>query len=111
MTFSLEKPEEITVLPGMTVDVIVSGLGHSADIPLEVPSEAVFAKEGTEHYVWKIVGSDSLTVSAVPVSVGGFREDMAEIRGDLGPGDRIVTAGASFLLEGDPVTLYTGPRR
>ncbi|MDD2453094.1 MAG: efflux RND transporter periplasmic adaptor subunit [Synergistaceae bacterium] len=111
VTFSLEKPEEITVLPGMTVDVIVSGLGHSADIPLEVPSEAVFAKEGTEHYVWKIVGSDSLTVSAVPVSVGGFRENMAEIRGDLGPGDRIVTAGASFLLEGDPVTLYTGPRR
>jgi len=85
VTFSLEKPEEITVLPGMTVDVIISGLGHSADIPLEVPSEAVFAKEGTEHYVWKIVGSDSLTVSAVPVSVAGFRENMAGIREILNP--------------------------
>lgn len=110
VTFSLEKPEEITVLPGMTVDVIFSGVGHSTDLPLEVPSEAVFAKEGAEHYVWKIVGSDSLTVSAVPVKVAGFRENMAGIRGDIGPGDRIVTAGASFLLEGDPVILYTGPR-
>jgi hypothetical protein len=33
---------------------------------------------------------------------------MALVKG-AAPGDRIVTAGVSMLLEGDPVTLYTPP--
>lgn len=111
VTFSLQKPEEITVLPGMTVDVIVTGLDPASPGSLEVPSEAVFAGKGTEHFVWKISGTDPLKVTAVPVLVSGFRADMAEVKGELAPGDRIVTAGVSFLQEGDPVTLYEGPRR
>ncbi|MBL3538305.1 efflux RND transporter periplasmic adaptor subunit [Aminivibrio sp.] len=109
ITFSLEKPEEINVLPGMTVDVIATGLDVSIASALEIPSEAVFAEESENHFVWKIIGADELRVTAVPVKILGFRGSMAELDGALAPGDRIVTAGASFLLEDDPVTLYEGP--
>lgn len=109
ISFYLEKPEELTVLPGMTVDVIVTGLRPAGASTLDVPSQAVFSREGTKHHVWKIVGTGDLKITAIPVEIAGFRENMAEVRGSLAPGDRIVTAGVSFLQEGDPVTLYKGP--
>ena len=66
------------------------------------------AGEGVGHFVWRVEGTDELRVRKIPVEVTGFRGDMALVKG-AAPGDRIVTAGVSMLLEGDPVTLYTPP--
>ncbi|NLA90453.1 MAG: efflux RND transporter periplasmic adaptor subunit, partial [Synergistaceae bacterium] len=63
---------------------------------------------GTSHFVWRVEGTDKLFVRKMPVEILGYREDMALVKG-AAPGDRIVTAGVSLLLEGDPVTLYTPP--
>ena len=108
VTFSLAKPEGLTVLPGMTVDVIVPRFAAEEGAETELPASAVMAGEGAGHFVWRVEGNDELKVRKIPVEVTGFRGEMALVKG-AAPGDRIVTAGVSLLLEGDPVTLYTPP--
>ena len=108
VTLSLTKPEGLTVLPGMTVDVIVPRSAAEEGAEAELPASAVMAGEGVGHFVWRVEGTDELRVRKIPVEVTGFRGDMALVKG-AAPGDRIVTAGVSMLLEGDPVTLYTPP--
>lgn len=106
--FSFAVPEGLTVLPGMTVDVIIPRPGGSGGAEAELPASAVIPGEGTGHFVWKVDGEGELRVRKIPVEVTGYRGDTALVKG-AAPGDRIVTAGVSLLFEGDPVTLYTSP--
>jgi multidrug efflux pump subunit AcrA (membrane-fusion protein) len=63
----------------------------------------LWSRDGTPH-VWKIDPKDS-TVSPVPVSTGGFLDDTVRIVGGLSAGDRVVTAGANLLAEGQKIRL------
>ena len=108
VTFSLPTPEDLTVLPGMTVDVVVPRLAGEEGAEAEIPASAILAGEGTEHFVFRVEGTDELRVKKVPVEVAGYRGHLALEKGAV-PGDRIVTAGVSMLLDGDPATLYTAP--
>jgi RND family efflux transporter MFP subunit len=108
VTFALPTPEDVTVLPGMTVDVIIPRPAGDDGAEAEIPASAVLAGEGTEHFVWRVEGTDELRVKKIPVEVAGYRGDLALVKG-VAPGERIVTAGVSMLLDGDPVTLYTAP--
>ena len=94
VSFSLAKPENLTVLPGMTVDVIVPRLAAAEGAEAELPASAIVAGEGTGHFVWRVEGTDKLSVTKVPVQVSGYRGNMALVRGAT-PGDRVVTAGVS----------------
>ena len=109
VTFALPMPEGLTVLPGMTVDVVVPRPSGDDGAEAEIPASAVMAGEGTKHFVWRVEGTDALRVKKIPVEVAGYRGDLALVKGGVAPGDRIVTAGVSMLLDGDPVTLYTAP--
>jgi RND family efflux transporter MFP subunit len=109
VTFSLAKPGELTVLPGMTVDVLIPRLAGEEGATVELPASSILAGEGTEHFAWRVEGTDELRVRRVSVEIAGYRGDTALVKGVVVPGDRIVTAGISFLLDGDPVTLYTPP--
>ncbi len=110
VTFSLQKPEEITVLPGMTV---------TSSSPASTRPRPV---------LWKCLPKRSSPERERSISGGNIGHGSPESHGgsgagfrlpgrhggsegELAPGDRIVTAGVSFLQEGDPVTLYEGPRR
>ncbi|MGI6253231.1 MAG: efflux RND transporter periplasmic adaptor subunit [Aminivibrio sp.] len=108
VSFSFPVPEGLTVLPGMTVDVLVPRPPEEGGAEAELPASAITAGEGTSHFVWRVEGTDKLFVRKIPVEILGYREDMALVKG-AAPGDRIVAAGVSLLLEGDPVTLYTPP--
>ena len=108
VTFALPTPEDVTVLPGMTVDVIIPRPAGDEGAEAEIPASAVLAGDGTEHFVWRVEGTDELRVKKIPVEVAGYRGDLALVKG-VAPGERIVTAGVSMLLDGDPVTLYTAP--
>ena len=70
-----------------------------------VPSEAVMAGEGLRHAVWVV--QENLSVRRIPVTLLSFREGDALVSGDLKPGDRVVTAGANLLMDGETVSLYT----
>ena len=47
-----------------------------------------------------------MTVARVPVSDVDIRGNMVAIGGDIEPGDLIVTAGVSFLRDGQAVKLW-----
>lgn len=108
VTFSLSVPEGLTVLPGMTADVLVPRSAGEVGAEAELPANAIMGGEETGHFVWRVEGTENLSVRKIPVEIAGYRGDMALVKGPV-PGDRIVTAGVSLLLEGDPVTLYTPP--
>ncbi len=65
-----------------------------------LPLSAVLGREG-KPFVWK-VDAEGL-VKKAPVSVSGIDGNRVEIAGGLHPGDRIVTAGANLLHEGEKV--------
>ena len=105
VTFSLPRPEGLTVLPGMTasVTVDVSGLEDQQVVYL-VPLHAVSASGSLEPHVW-VVDESRMTVRAQKVTLGRMLGASVEILSGLKPGTRIVTAGAAFLAEDMPVTL------
>lgn len=108
VTFALPTPEDLTVLPGMTVDVVIPRPAGEDGAEAEIPASAVLAGEATRHFVWRVEGTDALRVKRIPIEVAGYRGDLALVKG-VAPGERIVTAGVAMLLDGDPVTLYTAP--
>lgn len=107
MTFILEMRKDVIVLPGMVADVSISLPSGVSEEGFDVPPDSVVAGEGINQYVWKVVKEgEGLVVRKIPVTVGGYTKNGIIVKGDIRPGDRIVTAGVKYLLENDPVTLY-----
>ena len=96
---AMQTPEGIRALPGMTATVTVTYrrakiLGDR----ILVPVSAVFKRDSGEQVVWAI-GEDQ-QVSARPVKIGAVAGGEIEIADGLQAGDRIATAGVSFLRDG-----------
>ena len=92
-------PEGVNLLPGMTA--LVSMTYRRASILGErflVPISALFQPEPGRQVVWVI--AQDMTVTARPVKTGEATGGRIEIVEGVQPGDRIVTAGVSFLREG-----------
>lgn len=106
-TLQIVSREGLNLLPGMTLSVRVGDRSEGTEStgPFRVPSEAVMAGEGVHHAVWVV--QENLSVRRIPVTLLSFREGDALISGDLKAGDRVVTAGANLLLDGETVSLYT----
>lgn len=108
-TFTLENTGDTVVLPGMVADVRLSFSAFTTETTgFIVPADAVIAGTGADQYVWKVVvsGEGGLVVKKMSVIVDGYTNDRVAVTGELAVGDRIVTAGVKYLLEGTPVTLY-----
>ena len=105
VTLKMDRPDDYTVLPGMTATVLASlpgdDLGSGSAINL--PVSAVIADTNKKATVWT-VDEDTMTVSPKTVTTGVMSAGYIEVDG-LQAGDRVVTAGASFLREGMKVTL------
>lgn len=95
---AMRAPEGVRVLPGMTATVTVAY--RRAEIlgqRIFAPSSAVVERNGKQ-MVW-IVNADG-EVEPRAVKVGTLGGGQVEITEGLAPGDRIATAGLSFLREG-----------
>lgn len=95
----MQAPEGVRALPGMTATVTVTYrrarvLGQRVLAPVS----AVFKRDNGDQVVW-IVGSDQ-RVTARKVKVGGVSGGQIEIVDGLQPGERIATAGVTFLRDG-----------
>jgi len=103
VTLAMPVPEDINILPGMTASVFVK-LSSSTDSGdgLRIPAAAVSADAGKQPFVW-VLDPDSNAVSKRPVEIGPLRGDEAVITEGLAPGEQIVSAGVSFLQEGQVV--------
>jgi RND family efflux transporter MFP subunit len=99
-TFTMDTPEQFTLLPGMTATVTLDmtaliGKKRSKWIPVR----AVQADAGLEPRVWVLNPAD-MTVSPSEVTIGRLSGGNIEILSGLEGGDEIVSVGAPYLAEG-----------
>ena len=104
VTLGMEPPKEAMILPGMSATVVVH-----ATLPESkkhkgyyVPIASVMAVEQNKPYVCT-VNPKTMTVKKVPVKTGGIQGDTIQIVEGLRKGQKVVSAGADVLDEGQRV--------
>ena len=101
VTFVLDVPEGVNLLPGMSAEVALDSAQSTGkcESPM-VPATAVFSDSTGKEYVW-VVDSTSSTAIKRKIKKGRLsRGDCYEVLEGLAVGERVVTAGASFLVSG-----------
>jgi multidrug efflux pump subunit AcrA (membrane-fusion protein) len=116
-TLTMPRPEGLVILPDMSAAVEINliprepeeGTETEAEDPtFFVPSTAiVYDAEGESAVVW-VVETGSMTVQPRPVEIVTLLGVESEIKGDLNPGDVVVTAGGSYLAVDQQVRLFEG---
>jgi len=108
VTYTMPAPDELRVLPGMTVNVIADlskhldkGAGHEV---FYLPITAVSGTADLNSQVW-MVDEKTMRVHPLPVKLGAMKGNTVEVQEGLQGGERIVTAGARFMADGMLVTL------
>jgi RND family efflux transporter MFP subunit len=105
VTYTLPAPDELEVLPGMTTTVTVDLTRYlDSGGVFTVPVASVVADPGLAPKVW-VVNPDTMTVASREVEVGMMEGNAIQVLSGLNGGERIVTAGAPFLVEDMEVRL------
>ncbi len=101
VTLVMDRPEGLTLLPGMTATVTVTAPDEQGGAgPITVPATAVGVGDDGAPRVW-VVDPDAMTVSPRKVVTGGLGEGgTVEIVSGLEPGERIAVTGVDLLREG-----------
>jgi RND family efflux transporter MFP subunit len=107
----MPQPEEFSLLPGMTADVLVrlsatETASMQQDKRIVLPAVAVVGAPDNSGFVW-VVDDASMTVSKRTVRLGQMvGSDQVLVLEGLTGGERVVTAGISALSEGMQVRLW-----
>ncbi len=109
VTFQTPQPETGRILAGMTAEVVVKERSDD-EFVFNVPVSAVFTDEDGQQSVW-ILEEQSMTVGKARVEVGALVGESVALLSGVSPGQTIVTAGASFLAEGQKVREITDELR
>ena len=105
LTYTMVPETGATVLPGMTATVTVDMSQFAEEETVySVPVSAVVGDYQLDPQVW-VVDEASMKVEPRSVKVGRLWGENIEVTEGLQPGDRLVTAGVPFLVEGMKVTL------
>jgi len=98
--FSMEQPDEINVLTGMTANVTASGTLADADESyFVIPAAAVFEDDEGKPAVW-VVGDDMI-VKKRHVTTGEITGDAGiEVTGGLKAGERVAVVAVHSLSDG-----------
>lgn len=109
VTLSLQEiPPEYSLLAGMSGRAILRrSRGNVSDI-FKLPRSAIFSENGQITYVW-VINPKTQTVHKQKVAVDNNKDEEIIVRGGLTSGDWVVTAGTSFLTEGQRVRLAVEP--
>lgn len=102
-TFSMAKPEGISVLAGMTAKLLLTGLTTTESDEVLLPVDAVIADSEANPFVW-LVDEESMTVSKQPVEAGPITGGRIVIKGGLEGGQAVAMSGVHLLTEGMEVT-------
>ena len=98
------NPEEIfAIRPGMSARVTFTIAGEDQEAYFQVPAQSIVNDDQHKTFVW-IVGVNK-KVHKRYVKTAGFSNSGVEVRGKLNAGDWLVTAGASFLKEGQTTRI------
>lgn len=106
VTLSLQGvPDEISLLAGMSGRAFLARPSGNLINTFKIPKSSIFTDNGLATYVW-IVDPNTQTVHKKAVKVDeSNKENIIIVKEGLATGDRIVTAGTSFLIEGQRVRL------
>lgn len=105
MTVTLQVPKTITVAPGMAASVhLVLRNPHGGGDGIYLPTAAVFSDTNGVTCVWR-VEPDTLDTEKVKVETGALRGDEILVTSGIEAGDRVVSAGARFLVEGQKIRI------
>ncbi|MCG7984543.1 MAG: efflux RND transporter periplasmic adaptor subunit [Candidatus Thiodiazotropha lotti] len=105
ITYTMQRLESANILPGMTAKVTVDfSKFDSGSSIFTVPASAIVGDYKLDPQAW-VIEAESMTVQPRTVKVGRLSGENIEVSEGLMPGDRIVTAGTPFLVEGMKVRL------
>lgn len=107
VTLLMEQPDDFKVLPGMAGRATADRQSmHASKYPgIVIPVSSVFSPDGTSgSYVW-IFDEQSATVSRREVVTGELSDEGVPIEDGLTPGEWVIIAGVSYLVEGQKVRL------
>ena len=105
----MERPEDMTILPGMTATVVSEApeSGKEGDF-FVIPAIAVFADDQGTANVW-VVDKEKMTVEKRKVTTGDLTgKANIQITGGLQSGEMIAVSGVSQLREGMKVKPFDG---
>ncbi|NJN50514.1 MAG: hypothetical protein HC809_00660 [Gammaproteobacteria bacterium] len=108
MTFTMPRPEGVTLLPGMTAQVRVELGANGTGGRMEIPTTALTSAPDGEFFVW-VFDPASTRVSRRAVTLGEPRDSGVRIASGLTDGELIVAAGASQLQDGMQVRALGEP--
>lgn len=105
-----EKTKKQPIFPGMAATVLIDLVRQSSvgndQAPQTVPLSALLGEnDKTSVWVVESSGDDSFRVVRRPIKLLRVANGMAEIQGNLKPSEKIVSAGAKFLTDGQTVRL------
>ncbi len=101
LVMTMEAPEGVNILPGMTANVVATArIGEGGGEQYVIPAIAVFADEAGNSNVW-VVDPDTMKVHRKKVTTGNLTgKDSIQILEGLDPGEKIATTGVVQLREG-----------
>lgn len=113
---TMDRPTEFLVLDGMSTTVIVDFSKSFSDTAEKIllPPAAVFAAEdealdSKQRYVW-LVDPKSMQVSKQAITVGKLSNQGIEVLSGLEIGHKIISAGVSFIQDGQKIKLLERER-
>ncbi|MCW8329151.1 efflux RND transporter periplasmic adaptor subunit [Photobacterium sp. SDRW27] len=102
VVFSLNRPESLNVLPGMSAELLLdmSVLNQeTAPMIAVLPQTAIFkSDEEQQTKVWRY-DADTQKLESVEVTLGQVRAQGIEVLSGINKGDQIVAVGASVLKQ------------
>ncbi|WP_225940277.1 MULTISPECIES: efflux RND transporter periplasmic adaptor subunit [Desulfomicrobium] len=109
VVFEMKKPDDVSILPGMTAMIVGSSReGVNGDGRFVVPAVAVFSDERGVAHVW-VVEPDTMAVQRRKVVTGGVAGEAGiRIAEGLRAGDVVAVSGASRLRDGMRVKPFDG---
>ncbi|WP_086981164.1 efflux RND transporter periplasmic adaptor subunit [Vibrio aphrogenes] len=101
VVFTLPQPKDLTVLPGMSAELMIDfSSAQSNHILAVLPSSAIVKRDTDgQSIVWLMDEQTGLVHSQV-VSLGRVTQDGVEITQGVKAGDKVVVAGVKALSEG-----------
>ncbi|TVO33077.1 efflux RND transporter periplasmic adaptor subunit [Vibrio algivorus] len=101
VTFTLPQPKEVTVLPGMSAELMVNFTSEqSTQIQAILPANAISKRDSDGKSIIWVMDEETGVVHSKVVSIGRITGEGVEITHGVNIGDQVVIAGVQSLVEG-----------
>ena len=108
ITLGFSPPSDISILPGMTARVVITGSLRTDDSTIMIPAKSVLSDDNGNATVW-LIDPSSNRVQQHPVQAGEMSGSNIQIKEGLKSGDIIAASGIHQLREGVAVRKYEKP--